>query len=201
MTIACVPTMGLHYLPEVIQTYAQAHPDNRIRVLDHASSTVVAAVLRREADFGIAIAAAQQQELTSVPLLEDEFVLICRRDHALARRRRLRWKQLAGHPLILAGFDSGNRPLLDLALAGKDVDLRVFFEVQRSATAVGMVAQGVGAAIVPRLAMQPGAYSQIRTIALVDPVVSRRMVLVSRKGAHLSPAAQALYDAVRRRKR
>jgi DNA-binding transcriptional LysR family regulator len=198
VTIACVPTMGVHYLPRIIQAYVAAHPQNRIRILDHASSTVVDTVLRREAEFGISIAGAQRGELTSVPLLEDRFVLICRRDHPLARRRTLRWQQLAGHPLIYAGFDSSNRGVLDLALAGKAVDLRVFYEVQRSATAVGLVADGVAAAVVPKLAMQPGAYPDIRTIALVDPVVSRPMVLVTRKGAHLSPAAQALYDMVRR---
>ena len=197
VTIACVPTMGVHYLPRIIRDYADAHPENRIRILDHASATVVAAVLRREAEFGIAMAGPQQEELTSVPLVEDRFVLICRRDHVLAGRRSLRWNQLAGHPLIYAGFDNSNRPVLDLALAGKAVGLRVYFEVQRSATAVGLVSDGVGAAVVPRLAMQPGAYPEIRTIALVDPVVSRSMVLVSRMGAHLSPAAQALYDMVR----
>jgi DNA-binding transcriptional LysR family regulator len=197
VTIACVPTMGVHYLPRIIQAYAAAHPDNRIRILDHASSTVVAAVLRREAEFGIAIAGPNREELTSLPLLEDRFVLICRRDHALAQRKRLRWDQLAGHPLIYAGFDSSNRPLLDLALAGKSVGLRVFYEVQRSATAVGLVADGVGGGVVSRLATQPGAYPTLRTIALVDPVVARSIVLVSRRGAHLSPAAQALYDLVR----
>src|SRR5436305_6869786 len=118
VTIACVPTMGVHYLPRIIRAYAAAHPDNRIRILDHASSTVVDAVLRRDAEFGIAIASPQQRELTSVPLIEDRFVLICRRDHALARRRSVRWDQLAGHALIYAGFDSSNRAVLDLALAG-----------------------------------------------------------------------------------
>lgn len=198
VTIACVPTMGVHYLPRIIQAYVAAHPQNRIRILDHASSTVVDTVLRREAEFGISIAGPQQGELTSVPLLEDRFVLICRRDHVLARRRNLRWAELGEHPLIYAGFDSSNRPVLDSALAGKAIDLRIFFEVQRSATAVGLVADGVGAAVVPRLAMQPGAYPDIRTIPLVDPVVSRAMVLVTRRGTHLSPQAQALYDMVRR---
>src|SRR5205085_7134761 len=36
----------------------------------------------------------------------------------------------------------------------------------------------------------------IDTIDLVDPVVSRPMVLLTHRGAHLSPAAQALYDMV-----
>jgi DNA-binding transcriptional LysR family regulator len=59
------------------------------------------------------------------------------------------------------------------------------------------VAAGVAAAIVPSLAIQQGAYPKLRVVPVTDPVVSRRLVLVSRKGAHLSPAAQALYDLIR----
>lgn len=200
VTIACVPTVGIQYLPGVIKAYAQRHPDNRIRILDHASAGVERAVLRREAEFGIGIAQAAPGDLISVPLLRDRFVLLCRADHALAGRRRLRWAQLAGHALILPGAGSSNRPLLDAVVGearpggpgGHGPSGR--FEVQRSSTAVGMVAAGVAAAVVPSLALQPGTYPGLRTIPLVEPELTRTFVLLTRRGSALSPAAQALYD-------
>jgi DNA-binding transcriptional LysR family regulator len=200
VTIACVPTVGVHYLPRIVQQYAARHPDNRIRILDHASSDVVAAVLRREAEFGISMQGSHEPGLTSIPLLKDRFVLVCRDDHALSGRTRLSWRQLEPHALILAGAESGNRPLLDLSLEKQEVTLRSFYEVQRSSTAVGMVAEGCGAAVVPELAVQKGAYPRIRVIPLVDPVISRTLVLLSRTMAQLTPAAQALYDLIRRRR-
>ena len=121
------------------------------------------AVLRREAEFGVNIDEPRQTELTSIPSLEDRFVLICRDDHALA---------------------------------SASVTLRSFYEVQRSSTAVGLVAAGVAAAVVPRLAVQQGAYPSIRIVALTDPVVSRKLVLISRKNVQLSPAASALHDMI-----
>ena len=45
-------------------------------------------------------------------------------------------------------------------------------------------------------AIQRGAYPNLRIIALADPVVSRKLALVVRRNAHLSPAAQALYDMI-----
>ena len=48
VTIACVPTVGVHYLPRIIQRYSARHPENRVRILDHASVNVAEAVLRRE---------------------------------------------------------------------------------------------------------------------------------------------------------
>jgi len=200
VTIACVPTVGVHYLPRIVQQYAARHPDNRIRILDHASSDVVAAVLRREAEFGISMQGSHERGLTSIPLLKDRFVLVCRDDHALSGRTRLSWRQLEPHALILAGAESGNRPLLDLTLEKQEITLRSFYEVQRSSTAVGMVAEGCGVAVVPELAVQKGAYPRIRVIPLVDPVISRKLVLLSRTMAQLTPAAQALYDLIRRRR-
>jgi DNA-binding transcriptional LysR family regulator len=201
VAIACVPTVGVQYLPRIIQEYATRYPQNRIQILDHASSGVAEAVLRREAEFGIHIGGSHHPDLTSVALLQDRVVMICRDDHALAGRRRLSWRELAAHPLIFAGNASGNRPLLDSALAACGIALHAHYEVQRSSTALGLVAEGVAAAVVPRLAIQKGAYPRIRVIALTDPVVSRTLVLVARKGGHLSPAAQALYDLIRRRTR
>jgi DNA-binding transcriptional LysR family regulator len=198
VSIACVPTVGVQYLPRIIQEYARRYPQNRIKILDHASSGVANAVLRREAEFGINIGGPHHPELTSVPLLQDRFVVICRDDHPLAKRRSVSWKQLAGYPLIFAGEVSGNRPLLDAALGTPSVPLQSHYEVQRSSTAVGLVAQGVAAAVVPSLAIQKGAYPTIKVVALNEPAVSRTLVLVSRKTAHLSPAAQALYDMIGR---
>jgi DNA-binding transcriptional LysR family regulator len=197
VSIACVPTMGVHYLPRIVREYSARYPHNRIRILDHASSDVADAVLRREAEFGINIAEPHHPELESVPLLEDRFVLICRKDHALADKRSLPWKRLEGHALIFAGPDSNNRPLLDLALARARIALHAFYEVQRSSTAVGLVMAGVAAAVVPRLALQSGAYPAIRVVALTNPVVSRRLALISRRGSTLSPAARALYEMIR----
>src|SRR5437762_318421 len=82
VSIACVPTAGVQFLPRVIQQYSAQFPHNRIKILDHASSGVADAVLRREAEFGVNIAEPYRAELTSIPLLEDRFVLICREDHA-----------------------------------------------------------------------------------------------------------------------
>ena len=201
VSIACVPTIGVRYLPRVIQEYSARYPDNRIKILDHSSYGVADAVLRREAEFGINVAGSHDAGLVSVPLVRDRFVLICRDDHPLAARKRLSWSQLESHPLIFAGHVSGNRPLLDLALAADSPRLRAYYEVQRSSTALGLVAEGVGAAVVPNLAVQKDAYPRIRVVALVDPVVSRSLVLVSPRTSHLSPAAQALYDMLVRHAR
>jgi DNA-binding transcriptional LysR family regulator len=197
--IACVPTAGIQFLPRIIQEYSESFPDNRITILDQSSAAVAEAVARREAELGINVGQTHHPELVSIRLLTDQFALICRDDHPLANRKSVAWKLLAPFPLIFAGEANANRSVLDQALTTSNVELQRFYEVQRSSTALGLVAEGVAAAVVPRLAMQEGAYPRLREIALVDPVVSRSLVLVSRKAAQLSPAAQALHALIKRR--
>lgn len=196
VTLACVPTAGVQFLPAILERYATLHPDNRVRILDHASARVADAVLDREAEFGIHIAGAHHPELERTPIVTDRYVLVCRADHPLAARRRAAWRQLAGERLIFTGEGSSNRPVLEPPLAHAQVTLRPFYEVQRSSTAVGLVAAGVGVAVVPRLAMQEGAYPMLRVLPLAEPAVSRQLALIRRRTARLSPAAQALFDLI-----
>jgi len=198
VTIACIQTVSVNHLPGIVQRCAAIHPENRIRILDSPSGEVSATVLRREAEFGINMQGPGHPELTAVPFLKDRFVVVCRDDHPLASRKSVSWKQLEPHPMILAGHETGTRPLIELALRRRNVKWRPYYEVQRSSTALGMVAKGLGATIVPGIAMEKDAYPRLRAIPLVDPAVSRSLVLLSRVNAHLSPAAQALYDLIRR---
>lgn len=194
VTIACVPSIGARYLPRVIQQYSASYPENRITIHDHSSFGVAEAVLRREAEFGINVTGSHDAGLASVPLARDRFVLICRDDHPLAGRRKIPWRQLEPHLLILPGSLSANKPVLELALSAEHLRLRTCYEVQHSSTALGLVAEGVGVAVVPGLAVQKEAYPRIRVMPLVEPAVARSLVLVAPRNAHLSPAAQALYD-------
>lgn len=196
VTLACVPTAGVQFLPGILERYAARYPDNRVRILDHASARVADAVLDREAEFGIHIAGPRHPELERTPIVTDRYVLACRADHALAKRRRVTWRQLEGERLIFTGEGSSNRPVLEPALVEAQVALHPFYEVQRSATAVGLVAAGVGVAVVPRLAMQEGAYPMLRVLPLTEPAVSRDLALIRRRNAELSPAARALFDLI-----
>ena len=84
--------------------------------------------------------------------------------------------------------------MLELALTAERLRLRTYYEVQHSSTALGLVAAGVGAAVVPGLAVQKEAYPRIRVLPLVNPAVARSLVLIAPRNAQLSPAARALYD-------
>ena len=198
--IACIPTAAARYLPRILRDYADRFPDNRVRIVDKTSAAVTEAVLRREVEFGINVRESLHGDLDSEALFDDRFVLVCRHDHPLAKQKRATWRQLQAHPLIVTSEATVNRALLEKAVGASGSGLAAFYEVQRSTTAIGLVGEGVAAAVVPALVMRNANDPDLRVIALTTPVVSRRLVLITRRNVVLSPAARALHRLVRDRR-
>lgn len=194
VTVACVPSTVHYYLSEVVRRYREQNPKVRVKVLDASANEVLAAVARGDADFGLNFIGAQEGELEFEPLVEERFVAACRRDHPIATRRSVRWTDLSAHDFILVGRSSGNRVLLDQALAGVPGRPQALYEAQHVTTALGLVEAGLGVAAVPAMAMPGRDHPLLVSVPLVDPVVSRKVGLIRRRGRTLSPAAQRLYS-------
>jgi DNA-binding transcriptional LysR family regulator len=190
VTLACIPTAAFYFLPSVIRLYNQQYPQIRIRLLDLSANEGLEAVLRGEADFGINMMSGQHPDIEFHALVKEPFVLACRRDHELASRKSVKWTELAGHQLIGVGRLSGNRMLLDNALAGLPWRLKWFYEVQHLSTSLGLVEAGLGISVMPSLAMPAGEHPTLVSVPLIEPVVDRTLGLVTRRGSSLSPAAE-----------
>lgn len=189
VTIASVPTAAFYFLPRVVQSFNVKFPGIRFRILDLSANEGLDAVANGEVEFGINITGAARADLNFTPLIEDPFVLACRRDHPLATAKSLTWADLAGHPLIGVSKTSGNRAVLDRALTTAQVQLNWFYEVNHLSTSLGLVEAGLGISVMPKLATPQVEHPVIATVPLNRPLVSRTIGLVERRGGRLSPAA------------
>jgi DNA-binding transcriptional LysR family regulator len=204
VTVACVPSTVYYYLSQVIRRYHERCPKVRVKVLDAGANEVLAAVARGEADFGLNFIGAQEGELEFKPLVEERVVAACRRDHPIAGLRRVSWAQLGQHDYISVGRSSGNRVLLDQALAGVEGRPQAIYEAQHVTTTLGLVEAGLGVAAVPSMAMPAADHPLLVSVPLIEPIVTRKVGLIRRRGRSLSPGAQQLYDLfseVKRRRR
>ena len=196
VTIACVPSAVRYFLPQVLQQYHEKYPRILLRIADEGAGDVLSSVTRGDADFGINYIGAHEPNIDFEPLLKEAFVVACRKDHELARRRKLTWAELGKYDYMTVAKASGNRFLLDLALADTPGRPRSFCEVRHVMTVVSLVEAGLGIAAVPQLAMPPRDHPTLASIPLVEPAVTRTVGLIRRRGIALSPAAQELYDMV-----
>jgi DNA-binding transcriptional LysR family regulator len=194
ITLACVPTAAFYFLPRAIERFNAHFPQIRFRILDLSANDGLESVRCGEAEFGINLTGGPDLDLGFTPLVDDPFVLACRRDHRLARKRGVRWKDLEGEALIGVSRASGNRMILDNALAKLNVRLNFHYEVNHLTTSLGLVERGLGISVLPKLATPPGNHPIIVTKMIGDPDVKRTIGLVERRAARLSPAAQRFRD-------
>lgn len=197
VTMSSIPTAAIYFLPKIIRHFNQQHPLVRVRVLDRSPQEVIECVVRGEAEFGINMIGSTETELMFTPVMDDPYVLACRRDHPLAKRRKLRWHDLVGHPLVRIGREnSGNRAYLDAALVKANVHLDWFYEVNNLTTSLGLVEEGLGATVLPRLAAPHGHHPVIVTKRLREPEVTRTIGIIERRKGHLSPTARRFRDVL-----
>jgi DNA-binding transcriptional LysR family regulator len=194
VTLACVPSAVGYFLPAVFEIYHQRYPGIRIRVLDESSSDVLLAVTRGDADFGVTYIGTQEADIHFQPLIEESFVLACPSSHPLAKRKTVTWKDIGEHSYIALAQGSGNRFLIDQALARSLERPRWFCEVNHVPALISLVMAGQGIGVVPRMALPPDNHEGLTAIPLVEPTVTRKLGLISRRGRQLPAAAQKLYD-------
>jgi DNA-binding transcriptional LysR family regulator len=194
VTIACIPTAAFYFLPRVVKRFNATYPQIRFRILDLSANDGLQSVARGEVEFGINLMGSSDTQLQFTPLIDDPFVLACRRDHPLAGNGPLRWSELEPHRLITVGRTSGNRTLLDAALARSNLRLQWFYEVTHLSTSLGLVEAGLGVSVLPKLATPQSDHAYLMTRPLIEPEVSRSIGIVRRRQSRLSPAAQQFLD-------
>ncbi len=194
VTVACVPSAVNYFLSGVIAQYHKRYPKIRVKIVDDSANKVLLAVARGEVDFGLNFVGSQESEVEFQTLLEERFVAACRRDHPLAKKKQVKWAELAQFDYITVDKSSGNRLLLDQALAGVSAQPMSMYETQHGTTTIGLVEAGLGVAVVPAMAMPGADHPLLVSIPLIEPTVTRKMGLIKRRSSLLSPAAQQLYD-------
>lgn len=196
-TLACVPTMASHVLPAVIRRYMQSHPGNRVRLIDTSAFEVRDAVLHGQAEIGIGIPTERHPEIQETLLLEEPLMFFCRKEHPLSGRESVTWSDMGEAELVVVGSMTATRVFMDYQLAKRGISLSGAYEVQHHATAISLVAAGVGSAILPASTLEEGARPGVCRIPLVSPVVKRKIILLRRKNSTLSPAAAAFFELLK----
>ena len=196
LAIGCLASAAIHFLPGVLAEFHQFYPAMAIRIHDNSANEIAERVQKGEAEFGITILGTNRWDLEMTPLVKEPFVLICREDHEFARQRSLRWSQLEGVPLVRVSARTGNRMLIDDALGGRSETMNWAYEVQHVASAVSLVAAGVGCTVLPRLAINIAAEPALVAVSLRDPSITRTLGAVTRRGVPLTAPARKLLKLI-----
>jgi DNA-binding transcriptional LysR family regulator len=193
VSLACVPSAVWHFLPEILKQFSARYPRIRVRIHDESAQDVLNLVLTGEADFGINFAGAENPEIVFEAIHVESYVLAMRHDHPLANRTVLSWKDTVDERYISVAKSSGNRSVIDAALAGIEKHPVILCEVNHVSGVLALVEAGIGVAAVPGLSVLPGRQDGIVGIPLINPEIKRTLGLISKRDHSMAPAARTLY--------
>jgi DNA-binding transcriptional LysR family regulator len=154
VVVGCVPSLSSVLLPELLASYRTTDRRTRIDVEELTSTEIVDALRVERIDFGIGPCTNPPPAgIAFVAVIDEPLCVLLPADRRPCGPVPIAFSALASLPLItLSGSVLLQRHLEEVA-AGQGTRLSSQSEVRHVQTAIGMVQAGVGAAIVPRLAL------------------------------------------------
>ena len=164
LVIGTSDTLAYYVLPPVLASFRAQHPELDLVLETRPSPATALALATGDVDVGIvALPLPPDLQHRGKPLslaLQVETlrpqpeVLIAPRSHRLAKRKRVRFADLAGEPLLLLGSGSGGRDFADRELARAGVQPQVAMEMNSVELLKRLVELGFGLSIVPALSVE-----------------------------------------------
>ncbi|MFB8830401.1 LysR family transcriptional regulator [Azotobacter sp. CWF10] len=195
VAVAAMPSFAGNLLPAALKVFRSRYPQVNVAVHDVIHEQVIEMVRNRRVELGIGFEPEASSHLAFDALYTDRFVAVLPPDSPLAGRPRLSWAELLGEDFIALQRPSAVRLLLEEHLAAHG-ELPVAFESHQLATVGRMVASGLGVSAVPSLCIRQMQELGARCVALHEPVVERRIGLLTQADHELSTAAQALREVL-----
>ena len=195
LRMASFPTAGSTLMPLAIATFRSSYPDVELTLSEGEPEEIVPRLGAGELDLALLFEFAGEtivnEGMTCVELLEDPMYLALPRDHALAARDRLRLQDLRAQAWVQTSRSSPCARHVVRSCHEAGFEPNVSFESDDYQTVQGLVAAGVGVALIPELALSAVRDDvAIRALSPTPPV--RRVIAAAPAGARLVPAAPAM---------
>jgi DNA-binding transcriptional LysR family regulator len=152
--VASFRSIAIHLLPDAIAQFNQRYPDIAVNLSEHDNYRQVEKALREgRADIGLTVLPAAD-DLDTWKILENEYVALLPPTFK-PTNSPLTWQELTQQPMIMPPV--GRVMMRDVYdhIQAHGHTLNVVSEVETDTTIVNLVAQGIGATILPRLAAEP----------------------------------------------
>jgi DNA-binding transcriptional LysR family regulator len=187
--VSAIYSIGLHDLPPYLKKFLKSYPTVNVHVEYRRSNQVYEDVLSNVADLGLVAYPMRDSKLEIVPLRKDPMVLICHPQHALAKAKSVRLKDLAGQKFISFDPDIPTRKAIDRVLRDAHVTVQHAMEFDNIETVKRAVEIDAGIAIVPHSTVtQEVSEHALAELKIEDSDLFRPLAVIHKKNKVLSPA-------------
>jgi DNA-binding transcriptional LysR family regulator len=202
LRIASFPSAGSTLIPQAVAAFRHLHPDVELSLAEGEPEEIAPRLRAGEFDLALLFEFPGQEQhfsgLAKTPLIHDPMWVALPVDHQLARKHNLALSHLRNEDWVQTSAASACARHVVSVCREAGFEPRVSFESDDYDTVQGLVAAGVGVALIPRLALshrQPGLV--VRKLAPENPV--RRVFVATNQHPGVVPAAQVMLSILTHR--
>jgi DNA-binding transcriptional LysR family regulator len=200
LRVASFPSAGATLMPLAVATFRERHPDVALTLAEGEPEEIAPRLRAGEFDLALLFEFPGGRERaavadTSVTLLEDPMYIALPADSPLASKPALSLADLRQEQWVQTSASSpcARHVVRSCLAAGFEPD--VTFESDDYETIQGLVAAGVGVALIPRLALtRVHGGIMVRSLAPRSP--ARQVIAATTAGPGVNPAATAMIDVL-----
>ena len=191
LRVGIFQSVGARILPGLLRRFREAWPRVEVRVREETNAADLVRLLEHgELDLAFADLPLPEGPFEWNEILRDPYVLVVPKDDPLARRESAPpLRELAGRPLVT--WRQLGEP--ETFLRGRVPDLNVVFRSDDNGTLMGLVAEGLGYAVVPQLVVNPRNPAYV-ALPFGNRVPPRQLAIVWHRDRYRSAAAEAFIE-------
>jgi DNA-binding transcriptional LysR family regulator len=196
LRVASFPSAGATLIPQAVATFRSRHPAVSLTLAEGEPEEIAPRLRAGEFDLALLFEFPGVREragvgLRAVALLEDHMHVALPAEHVLADKPALTLADLRGEDWVQTSAESPCARHVVRSCLAAGFEPNVTFESDDYETVQGLVAAGVGVALIPRLALtrvHPGIV--VRALAPRSP--ARKVVAATVTGPGVAPAAKTM---------
>jgi DNA-binding transcriptional LysR family regulator len=191
LRVGIFQSVGARILPGLLRRFREAWPRVEVRVREETTAAdLVGLVEHGQLDLAFADLPLPDGPFEWNEILRDPYVLVVPKDDPLADRESAPpLRELAGRPLVT--WRQLGEP--ETFLRGRVPELDVVFRSDDNGTLMGLVAEGLGYAVVPQLVVNPRNPAYV-ALPFGNRVPPRQLAIVWHRDRYRSAAAEAFIE-------
>jgi DNA-binding transcriptional LysR family regulator len=188
LRVGIYQSVGARILPALLRRFKTDWPRVEVSVREETEAADLLRLLEHgELDLTFADLPLPEGPFEAEEVLRDPYVLLVQAGSELAQRDTAPpLRELSGLPLVT--WRHVGEP--ESYLRGRVPDLNIVFRSDDNGTLVGLVAEGLGVAVVPQLVVNPRNPAYV-ALPFGSRIPARRLAIVWHRDRYRSPAAEA----------
>ncbi len=197
LKLGCSVTVGTCLIHDILDKVKEKMPNLQVLVTVTNSSDIEQAILTNEVDLGIVEGIIKSEELLTTPICEDELVLVCGKEHPLAKAGKVTASMLQGQNYVSRESGSAERNQMEKKLEEQGIQFVRSFCSTNTEAIKNAVIRGRGIAVLSRRMVEKElATGDIVVLSLDGVRATRNINLVIHKNKYISKGIKLFQELV-----